>query len=86
MIMIYANLTEGLPTIIGEINALGASMTDTEKLCLAAFDLIGAAIVSAPDINTEKVCPEVHVRSWNLGLKAARGCNIAVLQSFFHYL
>jgi hypothetical protein len=86
MIMFYANLTQGLPTIIGEINALGASMTDTEKLCLAAFDLIGAAIVSAPDINTEKVCPEVHVRSWNIALKAARGCNIPVLQSFFHYL
>ena len=86
MIMFYANLTQGLPTIIGEINALGASMTDTEKLCLAAFDLIGAALVSAPDIDTEKVCPEVHVRSWNIALKAARGCNIPVLQSFFHYL
>merc|ERR1712086_902379 len=61
MIMFYANLTQGLPTIIGEINALGASMTDTEKLCLAAID-------SAPDINTEKVCPEVHVRSWNIAL------------------
>ena len=44
------------------------------------------SIVSAPDINTEKVCPEVHVRSWNIALKAARGCNIPVLQSFFHYL